>query len=158
MGVLRRARAPFERLLLHTPARRRAQSRSVVLLRWIGRHSGDPHERAVTLARDDGRLLTVVRRRHRDAPRARDWWQDFRPEGPGALLLDDLRVTVVGRAFDGREEPDEVAQVLRAFAARAPEPARALGLAADAPVDALVAEAGGFVALVFERPPVPGSR
>lgn len=152
MGLVRRARAPFERLLLHTPARRRAQTRSMVLLRWIGRHSGDMHERAVTLARDDSRLVAVARRKGRESPRAKDWWQDFRPEGPASLLLDDLRVGVIGRAVDGLEAPADLAPLLRVFAARAPEAGRDIGLREGASLSELEADAAAFVAVVFERP------
>lgn len=152
MGLVRKARAPFERLLLHTPARRRAQTRSMVLLRWIGRHSGDMHERAVTLVRDEGRLLAIARRRGREVARAKDWWQDFHPEGPASLLLDDLRVHVVGRAVDGLAAPQELAPILRVFAARAPGPSSDLGLRDGASLTELEAEAAAFVAVVFERP------
>ena len=59
MGVLRRALAPFDRLAMHTPARQRYQDRSIVLLRYVGRRTGEIHERATAVARDGSRLVAV---------------------------------------------------------------------------------------------------
>jgi hypothetical protein len=144
MGVLRRARAPFERIMLHSPARRRSYDRSVVLLRYRGRDTGAFHERAVPLARDESRLIAVSPRR------AKDWWRDFRPSGPAVVVLDDVQLGVVGRTVDGIERPLELAQVLRTYLDWFPRAARELGVHRAHESDDLEGLAAGFVAVVFD--------
>lgn len=152
MGVLRRARAPFERIMLHSPARRRSYDRSVVLLRYRGRYTGAFHERAVPLARDDSRLIAVSPRR------AKDWWHDFRPSGPAVVVLDDVQLGVVGRAIDGNERPRELAPVLRAYLDWFPRAGRELGIGPARESDDLEPLAVGFVAVVFDLRSEPASR
>ncbi len=152
MGVLRRARAPFERIMLHSPARRRSYDRSVVLLRYRGRHTGAFHERAVKVARDESTLVAVSPRR------AKDWWHDFRPSGPAVVVLDDVQLGVVGRMVDGIERPHEAAQALRTYLDWFPRAARELGVDRAHDSDDLEPLAAGFVAVVFDLRSEPPSR
>lgn len=145
MGVLRRALAPFDRLAMHTPARQRYNHRSVVLVRYVGRHTGDIHERAVAVAREGSRLVAVSHRR------PRGWWRDFQPSGPAVVVLDDVELGVVGRMVDGLQEPRELADALRTYLRWFPRAARELGVRVATPAWAdLEPFAPRFIAVVFD--------
>jgi hypothetical protein len=150
MGVLRRARAPLHRLVLHTPARQRAYDRSVVLLRYLGRYTGSYHERAIAVARRGSHLRAVSPRRANGARTAKEWWRNFQPSGPGVLILPDVQLGVVGRVVDGAERPRELAQVLGAYLESLPREARPLGIETATAPDALEEAAPRFVGLVFD--------
>jgi hypothetical protein len=153
MGVLRRALAPLDRLALHTPARQRYKDRSVVLLRYVGRRTGDIHERAVAVARDRSRLVAVSHRR------AKGWWRDFQPMGPAVVVLDDVELGVTGRMIDGADQPHELAEALRAYLRWFPRAGRELGVRVATPAWAdLEPFAPRFIAVVFDLDGRPTTR
>jgi hypothetical protein len=153
MGVLRRSLVPFERFALHTPARQRYYDRSVVLLRYVGRRTGDIHERAVAVARDGSRLVAVSHRR------SKGWWRDFRPSGPAVVVLDDVELAVIGRMVDGMQEPRELADALRPYLRWFPRSVRELGVRVTTPAWAdLEPFAPRLVAVVFDLRGQPTAR
>lgn len=138
MRGVRRAWAPAGRWMLHTPVRRRYRDGSVVLVRYVGRRTGTLHERALAVAREGGHLVVVGPREPSWGGRAdrgskgdrggRAWWREFEPSGPATVLVEDLQIGVVGRAFDGAEQPAEVAAALRTYLRWFPKAAKSFGV------------------------------
>lgn len=158
MRVMRRAWEPVGRWMLHTPARQRYHDRSVVLVRYVGRRTGTVHERALAVAREGAHLVVVGSRDGRRSGRperadrtSKAWWRDFQPSGPATVLVEDLRIGVVGRAVDGADQPAEVAAALRTYLRWFPRTARSFGVrVANPKLTELEAVAAGLVAVRFD--------
>lgn len=102
------------RLLLRTPGLQRLLGRSLALVTFTGRRTGNRYSIPVSYRRTDGEVTVLTRR-------SRSWWRNFETPRPievrlagtnvrgraGAVVgedigLDDLRASLAGRPVDAR--------------------------------------------------------
>lgn len=132
---------PVLRRVLRTPLGRRL-GRSLAVLRYTGRRTGQPHELVCQYARDGDTAWILVG----DAG-SKTWWRNLRGGAAvDAWLAGDCRR---GRAevVEGTAQPVAAAAGLTAYLAAVPAAARAVGLSGDRSADD-VAAAGRNAVLV----------
>ncbi len=147
MSVRNRVINPLVRALLRSPAHR-VMSRGVLLLSYTGRRSGRRITLPVQYARADQSLILWPA--HHDRKR---WWRNLQPPAP-------VRLRVAGRELHGTaqvlvDDTAQIAEALTIFLARFPSARRALGVSADASLNAIkrAAEHQIVVRISTGRPP-----
>jgi hypothetical protein len=102
---------PVLRRVLRTRLGRRFGT-SFAVLRYTGTRTGAPHELVCQYARDGGRVWILVGRAE-----TKTWWHNLRSPAPVELWLAGRRTGATAVAVEGREEPEECARGLAAYAA-----------------------------------------
>lgn len=91
-------------------------SRSIVLIRYTGRRTGDEHTLPVQYADTHHGLVVVVGRSE-----TKSWWRNFTELGQAQVLLRGTWTPMTAHALRGADDPEAVTPLLRAYAQRFPK-------------------------------------
>jgi hypothetical protein len=112
--VMNRVVNPLLRRVLRGPLGRRL-GRSLAVVRYTGRRTGEPHELVCQYVRDGGRVWVLV-----GGPDRKTWWRSLRSPAPVDLWLAGRHHSGMAVAVVGREQPEECARGLAAYAVAVP--------------------------------------
>jgi hypothetical protein len=105
---------PVLRRLLRTPPGR-GLGRSLAVVRYTGRRTGEPHELVCQYVRDGDHVWILVGQSER-----KTWWHNLRSPAPVELWLAGRHVPATAVAVVGREDPEGCGSGLAVYAARMP--------------------------------------
>jgi len=106
--------------ILQSPLHRILSGR-LLLIRYLGEHTGTEHTLPVQYAETQHGLVVLVG----DAE-TKTWWRNFTSMGQAKVLRARTWTPMTAHALVGAEEPDAVAPLLRSYAARFPRVVKSL--------------------------------
>ncbi len=135
---LLRVANPIVRGVLGSPVHR-LLSGALLVLEYRGSRSGRGYRVPLQYAESaEGRIVVLAVR-----PERKLWWRSFAEPAPAIVLIAGEKRVVTGRFLEGQERRE----ALRAYLARFPRAAGALGLSREPTDDALDAAPAALVAL-----------
>jgi hypothetical protein len=106
--------------ILTSPAHR-ILSGSTILIRYQGRRTGATYTTPVQYADAHVGLVVLV-----GEPDTKTWWRNFTDMGQLKVLLTGTWVPMTAHTLQGREDPEAVEPLLRAYAIRFPKVVKSL--------------------------------